>query len=192
MAKNSDQVRVALTGSVSVAPYTGSLVLPTDPTAALNASFKDLGYTSTDGVTFNVGVEVEDIDVWQKQTPVRRVVTSRPSSLAFQLAQWNKDTFAVAFGGGTWTETTSGSNLWRYDPPADGDSLAEYAVVIDFVDGDVHGRVVLQRATMNEGVETQLVRNNAAWLPVTFNALTPDDEDAAWYFLSDDDAAFGA
>jgi hypothetical protein len=32
------------------------------------------------------------------------------------------------------------------------------------------------------------VRNNAAMLPVTLAALTPDGENAAWYFLSDDAA----
>lgn len=185
MAANSEEITVALSGNVFVAPYTDALALP-DDMSALDGAFVDLGYTSEDGVTFSASPTVEEIRAWQKATPVRRIVTARDASAAFVLEQTNLDTFALAFGGGDWTEPTAG--VYRYDPPADEDALAEYATVIDFADGDRNSRIVIMRATINEAVETQLVRNNAAMLPVTLAALTPDAEDAAWYFLSDDPA----
>lgn len=182
---NAEEITVALSGNVHVAPYSDTLVLPED-LSALDAAFMNLGYTSEDGVTFSASPTVEDIRAWQKATPVRRIVTARDASAAFVLEQTNLDTFALAFGGGDWTEPTAG--VYRYDPPADEDSLAEYAVVVDFADGDRNSRIVIFRATVNEAVETQLVRNNAAMLPVTLAALTPDDQDRSWAFLSDDPA----
>jgi hypothetical protein len=187
MSQDSDQITVALSGNVSVAPYSSGLVLPTD-LGALDAAFSNLGYTSEDGVTFSATPNIEEIRAWQKATPVRRIVTSRDVAAAFTLEQTNLDTFALAFGGGDWT---SNAGVYRYDPPADEDALAEYACVIDFSDGDRNSRIVIMRSTVNEAVETQLVRNNAAMLPVTLAGLTPDGEDRAWYFLSDDDA-YGA
>jgi hypothetical protein len=185
MAQNSEQITVALTGDVSVAPYSSGLVLPVD-LGALDAAFVNLGLTTEDGVTFTATPNVEEIRSWQKKTATRRVVTGRDVSSAFVLQQTNLDTFALAFGGGDWTEPSEG--VYRYDPPADGDALAEYACVIDIEDGDKHGRVVIIRSTVNEAVETQFVSNNAAELPVTLAGLTPDGGDRAWYFLSDDDA----
>jgi hypothetical protein len=183
---NSEEITVALTGSVAVAPYSPSLVLPSSPTAALDPAFKDLGYTTEDGSTFTVTPNVQDITAWQKRTPVRRIVTARDVTVAFVLEQLNLDTFALGFGGGDWTEPTAGT--YRYDPPADGDALAEYALVLGFADGDKHGRLVMYKGTINEAVEMQLVANNSANIPVTLASLTPDDEDASWYFLSDDEA----
>jgi hypothetical protein len=185
MAQDADQITVALSGNVSVAPYSEALTLPTG-LGALDAAFLNLGYTSEDGVTFSATPNIEEIRAWQKATPVRRIVTGRDASAAFTLEQTNLDTFALAFGGGDWTEPSAG--VFRYDPPADEDALAEYACVIDFADGDRNSRIVIMRASVNEAVETQLVRNNAAMLPVTLAALTPDGENAAWYFLSDDAA----
>jgi hypothetical protein len=185
MAQNAEEITVALSGNVFVAPYTDALALPED-LAALASPWSNLGYTSEDGVTFTASPTVEEIRAWQKATPVRRIVTARDASAAFTLEQTNLDTFALAFGGGDWTEPTAG--VYRYDPPADEDALGEYAVVVDFADGDRNSRIVIMRATVNEAVETQLVRNNAAMLPVTLAALTPDTEDRSWYFLSDDDA----
>lgn len=185
MAQTAEEITVALTGNVWIAPYSDSLNLPED-LGAPDAAYTDMGYTSEDGVTFAVTPNVEDIMAWQKATPVRRIVTSRESVVGYTLEQLNLDTFAHAFGGGEWTEPTAG--IYRYDPPADADELAEYSAIIDFYDGDRHGRFVLIRGTVNDAVETNLVRNNAAMLPVSLAALTPDDEDSAWYFLSDDPA----
>lgn len=195
MPQSAEQLTVALTGKVWVAPYTTSLVLPSNPFDAPDAAFKDIGYTTEDGVTFSVTPNVEDIMAWQKATPVRRIVTSRDSTLSYTLEQYNRDTFALAFGGGTWTSVAAVPGppavaaYHRYDPPADADKLAEYACIIDFKDGTKDGRLVMRRGTVNDTVETQLVRNNVALLPVTLAALTPDGASNPWYLLSDD-AAF--
>lgn len=186
MAQDADEIQVAANGDLYIAPYGTTLPADTDPRAALNAAFSNVGYLSDDGMSLAAGASVEDIRVWQKQNPARRIVTERTFSASGSLAQWNEETFAVAFGGGEWTTTAAG--VYRYDPPADGAAITEYAAVLDWQDGDRLYRTVIQRATLADDVETQLVRNGPSLLPITLNALTPDDEDAPWFFVTDDPA----
>lgn len=190
MANDASNIRVAANGKISVAPY-GAVTLPTDPTEALDAAFVDLGYANEDGVQFSASPTVEDITVWQSTTPARRIVTARALTATFTLSEYKRDTFALAFGGGTWTEVTAPSGgdngVYRYDPPADTDSLAEYVLVVDAVDGDTHDRWIVFRGSVTEAVETNLVRTGASVLPVTFSALTPDGETRPWAYVSDAD-----
>ena len=186
MAQDSDQIKVASSGGIFVASFSAAPKLPTDLTAALDAAFVELGYAGDDGVTFNKSEEVEDVNVWQKQTPARRITTSRDFSAATPLVQWNRDTVSAAFGGGAWTEPTAG--VYRFDPPDDMDPLAEWVVVIEGKDGERTDRWVIKRCNVTGEVETQYVRNAPSLLPVTFSALTPDGKDKPWYYLTNDAA----
>jgi hypothetical protein len=186
MANDASQIKVASNGGIFVARFEDEPTLPTDLTTPLDAAFTNLGYVGDDGVTFNKSEEVEDIKVWQKTTPARRITTSRDFSAAGPLTQWNQDTVATAFGGGEWTEPKSG--VFRYDPPDDMDPLAEWVVVVEGQDGDRLDRWVIERANVTGDIETQYVRNAPSLLPVTFSALTPDDKDHPWYYLTNDEA----
>ena len=186
MAKDSNELVVAQTGSVYIAPV--GTVVPDTPATALAGDWVELGYTTTDGVSFSASVEFDDIDAWQSTTPVRRIVTGRDASVTFTLEQWNPDSFALAFGGGAWTEITApvppAPGVWEYTPPADTDSIAEYALAVDFVDGDEARRIHVYRGNVTDSVETTLTRTGASVLPITFSALTPDGGDTAWRLLS--------
>lgn len=189
MPQNKEEIVVALDGSVNLAP--AGTTLPTS-LAALDAAFEDLGYQSSDGVTFSVTPNVENIEAWQSATPVRKIVTARTLTLGFSALQWNVSTFAAAYGGGAWTELEAPSppdpGLYRYDPPSDEDDLVDYAGVVDFVDGDKNYRLVVKQANITEAVETNLARGGAAVIPITIEAITPDGADTSWYLLSDDPA----
>lgn len=186
MSQDASQIKVASEGKIYVASLASEPEIPTDTSKALDAAFAELGYASDDGVTFTKSEEVEDINVWQSQTPARRIVTSRDFSAAVPLAQWNRDTVSTAFGGGEWSEPSVG--VFRFDPPADGDPLAEYVVVIEGEDGDRKDRFVIERCNVTGEVETQFVRNAPSLLPVTFSALTPDGKERPWFYLTDDAA----
>jgi len=179
-----EEVVVALDGSVNVAP--AATAQPAD-LAALATPFVDLGYQSSDGVTFSVTPNVENVDAWQAATPIRKIVTARTLALSFSALQWNVATFATAFGGGEWTEVTPGT-LFRYDPPADEDDLVDYVVVVDFVDGVKKYRLVVKQGNINDAVETNLARGGAAVIPMSFEAITPDGDDRSWFMLSNDPA----
>lgn len=182
MAQDATEITVAADGNLHIAPYGTALPADTGTRVALNAAFFDVGYTSEDGMTFSAGAEVEDIRVWQKATPARRIVTGRSLAVSGSLAQWNEETFAVAFGGGEWNTTSAG--VYRYDPPGDSDAITEYSAVLDWADGDNEYRLVVRRATLADDVETQLVRNGPALLPISLTALTPDDADNAWFVVT--------
>jgi len=185
--QKAEQITVASQGHIWVTPFDAGLTYPTDPVEEPAAPWIDLGYANEDGVTFTATPNVEDIEAWQSATPVRRLVTARELTLATALEQWNRDSFLAAFGGGVWSESgTAPDVVYRYDPPADQDPLAEFAVMIDAIDGARASRWVAKRCNITEAVETQLVRTGAALLPVTFNALTPSGESRAWYFLTND------
>jgi len=184
MAQNTKELKVLAEGELYVAPV--GTTLPESESEELDSAFLGLGLTTDEGVTFTAGKEVENIMSWQRQTPSRKIVTGRSYSAATQLQQYNRENFGIAFGGGEWSEPSPG--VYRYDPPADFDPETEYAVVIDGQDGDRKDRAVIARATVEGDVETTFVRSGLALLPVTFAALTPDDADRPWYYLSNDEA----
>ena len=189
MPNAKEEIVVALDGSVHLAPAATALPTDLDP---LGVGYEDLGYQSSDGVTFSVTPNVENIDAWQSATPVRKIVTARTLTLGFTALQWNVSTFAAAYGGGEWSEITAPAppdpGVYRYDPPADEDDLVDYVAVVEFVDGEKNYRLVVKQGNITESVETNLARSGAAVIPITVEAITPDGDDRSWYLLSNDPA----
>lgn len=184
MAQDSKELQYVGDGNILVAPY-GTAIPDTlgDP---LDPAFRDLGYASTDGVTDSSEPEVSETEAWQSDLPIRRRVTKRMRGIAATLLQTNRENYALVFGGGSWAETAPGE--YEYSPPADTDELAEYVVVVEIFDGDVHDRIILERATMTEAIEVQHVRDEAARYPLKFDALRPEGEDSAWKFQTNNPA----
>ena len=178
MAIDATEVRVAGAGKVYAAPE-GS-TLPTDPTAALDAAFVDLGYVTTDGVTFTHGRETEDLDAWQG-TKVRVLTLSEPYSVEFALMQTSADSLLLAFGGGSVTDNTT---YWTFSPPAAGTNEVR-ALVIDFQDGTLNYRYVIPRAQVEGEISYTLTREGAVTYPISFGVL---DNDPKFQIITDDNA----
>ncbi len=188
MALSESEVVVAGTGHLWAAEY-GAATIPapnSDPTT-IPAGFVDLGYTEEDGVTLRGTVEITEFNVWQNTSPVRRSRTLQVQEIEAPLVQWNEATLVAAFGGGT-VDTSGGFPTYTF--PVAGDALAEYAIVLDWQDGDRNFRLVVPR--MNSGledVEVQLNADNMATLPLLLRSLATV---TAPYIISDDAAAFVA
>lgn len=182
MTANADEIVVGANGKVYVAET--SATMPTGVSGTMPTGWTDLGFVTEDGVTFTDSKETETIGAWQSFYPVRRIVTSKDASVSFALRQWNKDTVALAFGGGTVTEPTA--NVFKYTPP-DPEDIDERALCLEFTDGSKVYRLVMEKGMVSDAVETQLVRTGAADLPITFSA-TPDSGDDAYYLLTNDSA----
>jgi hypothetical protein len=188
MPQLADEVVVGSNGSVYVAPV--GTALPTNIAGALNAAFKELGYVSEDGITFTNGQEVEDILAWQSFYPLRKVITSKTTSVQFVLRQWNEDTVKLAFGGGTISRT---AGITTYTPP-DPSTLDERAMIITWIDGSENYRLVIPRGLVTGEVESNVVRSAAADLPISFD-VTPSGIAVAgqlatqpWYLITDSTA----
>lgn len=189
--KDADEVVVGANGSIWVAPV--GTAEPADHDNAYPAGWVELGYTSEDGVTLNVGRTMADIPVWQSFFPVRRMVTARDMTAAFVLRQWNKATLVLAFGGGVITHVASSvgppavGEHWRYDPP-DPSVVDERMLGVDWVDGAKSYRLIVQRGQVAENAETKIARAAAADLPITFGILADDVNETPWYLLTNDPA----
>ena len=182
MAQDDQNVVVAGTGAVYVAPV--GTAVPVD-LAAPAAPWSDIGYVGEDGVTFTFSRDQEDVNAWQVSTPVRVLVTNEPVGIAFELLQFDRETVALAFRGGTFTGIAPAPIV--YTPP-DAGASDERALLIDAIDGDAQFRFAFPRVQLTEDVEFQLVRSDAVRLPLTFAVLASDTK---WSILSDHDA-FGA
>ncbi len=179
MAQTTSEILVGADGSIHVAPV-GS-TLPTSPIAAYDGAFAELGFASPDGVKVHDGKTLQEINVWQSFYAVRRIITAREFTATFQLAQWNADTVALAFGGG---EVTTVSGGFKYTPP-DPATLDERALGVDWADGNKHYRLVIPRGIVQDAVDTEVTRSNNAVLPIVFGVITDGTTDP-WYLLTDD------
>lgn len=176
MATNADAVRVAGTGEVYYAP-TGTAA-PTDATTAMGATWKGLGYTSTDGVQFTFSRDTNDIDAWQG-TKLRVVTNSEPATVGFTLMESKTDVLLLAFGGGT---VVSAGGASTYTPPASGTN-SERAMVIDFTDGAKHYRYYFPKVQIEGDLSFSLTRGDAVAYALTFGVL---DGSPKWKLFSDD------
>lgn len=147
MAADADNVRVALTGAVYVAP--SGTVLPTTVATALDPAFVDLGFVSTDGVTEAYNDETSEIRAWQGGQVVRRRISSSETTLAFTLIETNNNVLEL-FHKGSIVESdgATGYKMAVRTPNAD-----KRAVVVDVVDGNDTIRIVAPSAEVTERTE---------------------------------------
>ena len=164
MAISADEVRVAGTGRVYTAPK--GTALPTTVDSALPAEWTDLGYVTTDGVSFTFSRETEDLAAWQGDK-IRVLSLSEPKMVEFTLMQTDAAVLETAFGGGT-VETDAG--VTTYTPPLRGENV-ERSMVIEFLDDDITYRYAFGRVQQEGDVNFVLTREGAVEYPVTFGVL---------------------
>lgn len=186
MSNNPGQIVVGSGGAIYIAQIGSGAPLPAGVNQPLTgAGYSEMGFISEEGISASFGVEVADIAAFQSLLPVRRVVTARNTEVSFTLRQWNVATFAVALGGGTYDLTSTGD--YSFTPPANDAPLQELIAVIEWSDGSRKYRLVIPRAVVVEDVETTIVRDAAADLPVTLSVLGNDQGDS-WYLVTNDEA----
>lgn len=141
MALDSDNVRVALTGAVYVAPV--GTTLPATISDTLDGAFADLGYLSDDGVEITPDAKTNETKAWQNDATVRRDLT-RSWSMKFTAIESNTATVELYFGG-TVTTVGGSSSLTVGAPDVD-----KRAFVVDCVDGDNLLRYVIPVGSLSD------------------------------------------
>lgn len=172
MALNSGAVRVAGTGSIWKAPL--GTTLPTDSTTAWGTGFKNLGY-ATDGFTLTQDLKRQDITAWQSLSPVRSIATQLIRKMSFESLESNKDTVPLAWGGATMTPGTAG--VYTLAIP-DG-SPTDFILGVDWSDGTLSQRIIVQHATLLTLPTIKFVRTDAVRYPLEVQALVPSDGSAS-------------
>lgn len=196
MSKDATKVRVALTGNVYFDPNLSATIV-TDIMQPPTATAVDLGFTTGDGITFNIARETTDIDGWQTMEALRVLVNSEPRSAQFTLRQLARRSWLSTFGG-TVVELVAAAGgdpaIYRWEP--DIGKLPEGMLFVDFDDElpdgtDVRYRFGFRRASQSDAVEFGLKRTDAVNIPNTWKALAPAGGLKSFY-VDTNDPAFAA
>lgn len=166
MALTSGEVRLAPFGHVYVAPV-GSTI-PTSTTSPFNASWRELGYVSEDGVAFTPSVDINDINAWQSKVPVKRSLTGIDFDVKFTLLQTTQLASSLFFFGEDWTVAGSDATLSVTSNP----TLDERALAVEYTDDEGNlNRIILPRALVTDREDLTLNRSDAVQWGVTLKAL---------------------
>jgi len=165
MALDSDNVRVAVTGAVYVAP-TGT-ALPSYADEALDAAFTDLGYVSADGIVETIDRSTEQIRSWQDGSLVREITSEGTYSVELTFIETNEDVVELYYGA----SLSSGS--MDIDPRSSG---GRQSFVIDVIDGTSIERTRIPSGEITSVGERTLASGEAIGYTVTITAYADASE----------------
>lgn len=157
----SSNVRVAVTGSVYVAPVgtTG----PTDAGTALAATWLDLGYLSEDGLTLDPSkTDTTSIVAWQNSHEVRKAVTKVENSLKFTMIETSAATLSLYFG----EVIDVGDKEYVFGGAGSG----RVSLVFDVIDGTDESRIWVPNCEVTERGSVMFKNGEAIGLEVTVSA----------------------
>ena len=173
MALDSDNVRVAVTGAVYVAP-TGTTA-PTASDSALDVAFVDLGYVSADGITECIDKSTTQVRAWQDGSLVREIVSDGTYSLEMTFIETKETVLELYYGS---TITTGEMNL---DPRKTG---GRQSFVVDVIDGTAIERIYVAYGEITSVGERTLASGEAIGYSVTITAYADASSDVAKKFFS--------
>ncbi|MER7917529.1 MULTISPECIES: phage tail protein [unclassified Streptomyces] len=191
---NTSEIRVAGVGRLYVAgPDTKVPTTFSADAAADWTGWKNLGFTTGDGVTFSKKDKLEPIDVWQAVSPVHFVYSDRDLTLKFSLLQFNEDTLPFFMGGGAVDQVTGATGVYQYDiaerPFADVRALGLEFTDVRAGDGSaVTYRFGIPRGQVTAADDIKLARKAASQLGITFSAMSAADGSALASFVMKDSA----
>lgn len=194
---NSSEIRIAGVGRLYVGPADTKVPTAFTGNSATDwAAWKDLGFTSGDGVTFSKKDKLEAVDVWQAVSPVHFVYSDRDLTLKFSLMQFNEDTLPFFMGGGKVEAVTGSTGVYKYDiadrPFADVRALGLEFTDVQASDGStVTYRFGIPRGQVTASDDIKLARKSAAQLGITYTAMANADGSALASFVMKD-AAYAA
>ncbi|MFR9795512.1 phage tail protein [Streptomyces sp. MS06] len=194
---NTSEIRVAGTGRLYVAD--ADTPVPTtfsgDPATDWATGWKDLGFTTSDGVVFSKKDKVEPVDSWQAVSPVHFLYSDRDLTLKFHLLQFNEDTLPFFMGGGAVSQPDAAGNpdVYQYDVPdrafPDVRALGLEFTDVQTISGTstpVTYRFHIARGQVTASDDMKLARKAAAQLGVTFTAMSAGDGSALASFVMKD------
>lgn len=165
MALTTSEVRVAVSGEVSVGPT--ATTAPTDATTALAAGFLGLGYISEDGITETPEISIDDITAWQNAKVVRSVVTAAKVTYEFQLIQTNKNVVEAALGTTVTQSVPMGT--YTFDAGATG---GRKSWVFNIIDGALIKRIYIAEGEVTDRGEIVYASGEPIGYGLTVTAYT--------------------
>jgi hypothetical protein len=182
MSLLATDVRVAITGEVSVAPV--GTPAPTTATSSLNASFVGLGYVGEDGVTKTPKDTVQQIRAWQNGALVRTVRKDREWTLKFKLIE-SKGAVAKLYYAASTVNVVSAN---QYYVIPDTQIPDQRSFVLDIIDGSVHERIYIPVGEVTERGEVVYSNGEAIGREVTVTCFYNDTIGGPFKLFTDQDA----
>jgi hypothetical protein len=142
-APDVDNVRVGITGGVRVAAV--GTTAPTDPSAAYDVGWAELGYLGEDGIEEAPNEDRKEIKAWQGGAIVRRVISSSEVTFKFTVIETNKDVWELYYPGSTLATATGVTTLTVKTPSPDPRAFA-----FDVIDGDIHTRILVPKGEISD------------------------------------------
>jgi hypothetical protein len=176
MAADPANIRVAVSGIVSVAP-TGTTA-PTDATTALNVAFTDVGEIGEDGVEESWDDSQTDIRN-NAGVVVRRIISESAATIQFTMLETSSTTLELYYKG----STVTGSGPYSIDiqaPQADPRSF-----VLDTLEGGIPERLYIPSGEVTARGPITYAANGAKQYQVTVTAYPDDTGTIAKKFSSD-------
>jgi hypothetical protein len=174
MALDSDNVRVAVTGAVYVAPT--SATGPSFSDDALDSAFQDLGYVSSDGISEALDRSSTQIRSWQDGSLVREVTSEGTYSVSMTFIETNQHVLELYYG-----DVITGGEL-NIDPRSTG---GRKSFVIDVIDHDKIERIYIPAGEVTSLGERTLASGEAIGYEVTITAYADTDSTVVTKFFSE-------
>jgi len=146
MAVDVNLIRAYTNGLVAVTDFgvTGATA-PTNASSPLNASFKEIGAVSEDGITEATSQDRTDVYIWQGATLARRIAGQYAKTITVAAAETNMTTLGVNYPGSTITQTAEGVSIAEKPPVTD---IRQW--VVHGVDGTRALRLYIPRGEVTE------------------------------------------
>lgn len=152
-------------------------VLPTIPQTVSEAfddatpiaGWDDLGYVTEDGVTITPSLTTSAFPVWQSNAPAKVTVTGAGLDFQFALAQWDRESTELFFGG-TWGTKDVTTGLTTMTIPSN-PALREKAFLILWGDLDDVNGLYIPRASISDRDGLSIGKVDPTILNMTFQSL---------------------
>lgn len=147
--------------------------LPTTATAALNVAFVDLGWVSDDGVTNSISRDITKHRAWGGEV-VKVTQDNYTETITLTLLESSADVLKVVYGEDN--VTASGDTIAVEHSRL---MLARQSFVIDFIDGDRAGRIVIREGQVTELGDVVYVHKDLTRYEITIDVFKPETADNA-------------
>lgn len=147
--------------------------LPTSATASLNVAFVDLGWVSEDGVTNSITRDVTRHKAWGGDT-VKTTQDNYTETVRFALLESSANVLKVVYGDDNVTESSGAITIEHSSL-----QLARQSFVVDFIDGDRVGRIVIREGLVTEIGDVRYSHKDMTMYDLTVDVYRPEGQDAA-------------
>lgn len=186
MSTNPNNIFVAGVTRVFLADVGTTAPTTLDP-STYDAGLKEVGLFTDDSLSFKTNPSFQAVNSAQSPYPTRRIENGAEASVSVDLQEWKGDNLISVYGGGTITETTTGSGIWKFTPPVIG-GRGEKMCVMHLKDAAREAVLIVPRCMQMEGVDHALGRGKESTLPLRLDILGSGSGDPFYWLFNDTNA----